>query len=357
MRKVALAAIAVTTFAGIAAAWWLRHTPEPVPEPVPEPASPGARSEEEAIARTRGLVWRDGNGLNFRLKSGEILTLADRSECGDLPCPKELTIRYRFLDWNVAAGGYDLALEPSPSPRTFLPYGEDEVMLVDGRHVEPAASGPVALPAPPPPAQPDQSLSEWLTDIANGRNQGEAPLIAASRQQALRDGPRLILKLAANRSMVLTDDLVCGQVACPQQVFRSFDYGGLSPDGRFHVVEEHWNEANAGLLIDVRNGAITVLLGVPKFSPDSRYAVAAVGDLEWSAPRRLEVWSLDGDTPGIEYSLPAKTQDDTVYEVIGWADGSHVKLRRGPWSSERRSPVTLSRSGRGWRLETGEGTN
>jgi hypothetical protein len=349
MRNVALAAIALSTVAVIGAALWWRPTRIEVPPP---PQAPVGQSEDTAIQQSKGLVWRDANGLNFRLKSGEILTLADRSRCGDLPCPKELAIQYRYLAWNADAGGYNIALTPSTTPVSFLPFGEDEVALIDARHAEKAADAPVALPPPPPAAQPDDALAEWLADIANGRNQGEAPLIAASHDQAHRDAAHLTLKLADGRSLTLTDDLVCGQVACPQQVFRSYDYAGMSPDNRYHVVEEHWNEANAGLLIDNRTGGITFLLGIPKFSPDAKHAVASVTDLEWSAPRRLEVWSLSGAAPDIEYSLPAKDEDDTIYEVVGWADGDHVRLRRGPWASERRSPATLSHGANGWRLQS-----
>ncbi|MDR3438500.1 hypothetical protein [Telmatospirillum sp.] len=358
MRKVALAAIALSTVAGIAAAWWWRPPEAPVPAPsAPVDHSSDSKDDAAAIAASKGLAWRDGNGLSLRLKSGEILTLADRVTCGDLPCPPELSARYRYLGWNETSGGYDLQIAPSPAPKSFLPFADDEAALLDARHVERSADAPVALPPQPPAVQTDDSLSEWLTDIANGRNQGEAPLILASHDQALRDGARLTLKLVDGKTLTLTDDLICGQVACPQQVFRSFDYGGLSSDGRFHVVEEHWNEANAGLLISTRTGGVTFLLGLPKFSPDAKRAVASVTDLEWSAPRRLEIWSLAGAVPGIEYSLPAKDEDDTIYEVVGWADAEHVRLRRGPWASEQRSPAMLAHGGNGWHLESSEGTN
>jgi hypothetical protein len=349
-----LAALALSTVVGVAAAaLWLRP-PEPSPSTSP---TPDAKDEATSLTTSNGLAWRDGASLNIRLKSGEILTLTNRLTCGDLPCPKELSARYRFLGWNGKNGGYDLQIIPSTVPQIFLPFTDDDVTLLDSRHVEPASGTPLPLPAPPPEAAPDESLAEWLTDITNGRNQGEAPLIAASHGKASRDGTRLKLTLADGHNLVLTDDLICGQVACPQQIFRSYDYAGLSPDGRFHVVEEHWNEANAGILVDCRTGGVSFLLGVPKFAPDGKRAVASVTDLEWSAPRRLEVWSLSGSAPGIEFSLSAKDEDDTIYEVIGWSDSEHVRLRQGPWAAEQRNPAMLAHDGSGWHLDAADNPN
>jgi hypothetical protein len=354
MRRLALAAIAFSTVAGIAAAaLWLRPSePPPAPQQTTD-----AKDEAAALAASNGLSWRTDNSLSFRLKSGEIITFTDRLACGDLACPKELSMRYRYLGWDETNGGYNLQISSSAAPTMLLPFSDDDIILVDARHAEPVSGGPLALPSAPKETGPDDSLAEWMTDITNGRNQGEAPLIAASQGKAARDGARLKLMLADGHVMTLTDDLICGQVACPQQIFRSYDYAGLSPDGRFHVVEEHWNEANAGLLVDIRTGGASFLLGVPKFAPDGKRAVASVTDLEWSAPRRLEVWSLSGAAPGIEFSLSAKDEDDTIYEVIGWSDSDHVRLRRGPWAAEQRNPAMLAHDGSGWHLEAGDTAN
>ncbi len=354
MRRLALATLVLSTAAGIAGATlWLRPD-EPPPVAVP---TPDIQDEASALAASKGLGWRDNDSLSLRLKSGETLTLTDRMTCGDLPCPKELSARYRYLGWNNMNGGYDLLVTPSNAPKILLPYSDDDVMLIDARHAERTSGAPLSLPPPPPPAEPDESLSEWLTDITNGRNQGEAPLIAASHGKASREGARLKLMLADGHHLTLTDDLICGQVACPQQIFRSYDYAGLSPDGRFHVVEEHWNEANAAILVDSRTGIVSFLLGVPQFAPNGKRAVASVTDLAWSAPRRLEVWSLSGAAPGIEFSLSAKDEDDTVYEVLGWSDSDHVRLRRGPWAAEQRSPAMLAHDNGGWHLESADSTN
>lgn len=352
MRRMAWVAVVFIPLAGVATAYWLQQPSVPAAlEHLTE-----AHDEAPLLAASDGLVWRDGDTLNFRLKSGEILTLTDRSKCGDLPCPKELSIRYRYLGWDGAAGGYAMLVTPAAARRVILPFSDDDVTLVDARRIDRPAK-PLPLPEQPAAVGPNESLIAWLTDITSGRNQGEAPAIAASHGRAARHGDSLVLTLTDGRTLVLTDDVSCGQVACPQEIFRSYDYVGASPDGRYQVVEEHWREANAALLIDSRKGGVSVLLGLPKFSPDGTRAIASVTDLEWTAPRRLEVWSLTGTKPSIEFSLSAKEQDDTVFEVTSWNDADHVQLRRGPWASGQRSPAMLAHDGSGWHLAADDGGN
>jgi hypothetical protein len=85
--------------------------------------------------------------------------------------------------------------------------------------------------------------------------------------------------------------------------------------------------------------------------------VATVTDLEWSAPRRLEVWSFNGAEPGIEFSLSATEEDDTIYEIGAWVDADHLHLRRGSWSTEARVDAMLVHDAAGWHVEGGEANN
>jgi hypothetical protein len=350
MRKLAAAAIALTALAGIAAASLLSRPAAP-PAPPPPADDPALRDEAPALTASNGLAWRDGPTLSLRMKSGEVLTLTNRTTCGDLPCPAELQSSYRYLGWDAPTGGYKLSVAPSGnSPEMLVPFAEDAT-LVDARHVEPSTDGPTPLPAPPAATGQDQGLSEWLSDIANERTHNEAPRLAAAAGKAVRDGAKLSLALNDGRHLVLTDDLACGQLSCPPSVFRSFDYAGMSPDGRFHVVDEHWDEASAALLVDASGGSIEVLLGLPKFSPDGKRLAASVSDLESSAPRRLEIWNLSSAVPGVEFALPGREDDDTIYDIVGWLDADHLRLRRGPWDSKERAPAMLVRNGGGWHIE------
>jgi hypothetical protein len=347
-RRTAVAAISLCLVAGAVAAvvWWRRPMPEP------PPAAENEVSEAEALAASHGLARREGPTLVLLQKSGEAVALTDHLQCGDLPCPKPLAVSYRYLGWDEKIGGYRLKLSMVGSQQMVLTYGDDEPLLIDARHAAELAE-PVPLPAAaPPPAKTDESLAEWLADLARDREQSEGKQIAAHKDEVGREGGVLALSFGDHRRLLLQDDLVCGQLACPPQISRSYDYVGESPDGQFHIVHVEGNESEEGLLID-RQGGVLVTIGVPSFSPDGKFAVAAVSDLEASAPRRLEVWGLAGGKAGLVFSVAAREEDDTVYELVGWADASHLRLKRGPWGGDQRSAAMLVRDNAGWHLEEG----
>ena len=356
MRKIALT-VAVLLASAAVGVWGLRTRSPELPLPAAISDDQAGQEEAAALAGGKGLVWRDGQTLNFRMKPGQVLSLTDHVSCGDLPCPPDLAARYRYLGWNADAGGYRVRITPSSVPEMILTYGEEDAVLIDARHAVRTQGAPVTMPPPPVAIQPDSSVADWLAGIVEERNQQETPLIAASRGKVARERAGLSILLNDGLHLVLPDDLACGQVSCPPQLFRALTYAGQSPDGRFHMVEEHWDEASGAILVSASSGAVTPLIGVPRFSPDGMRLVATVTDLEWAAPRRLELWSLAAAAPGLEFSLPAKEEDDTVYDVVAWDDADHVRLRRGAWTSESRSEVTLTHDAAGWHVEGGDGGN
>jgi hypothetical protein len=128
---------------------------------------------------------------------------------------------------------------------------------------------------------------------------------------------------------------------------------GASAENRFQVVRQQWNEAEVGLLIG-EDGSVSVTSSVPSFSPDGKVAVAVISDLEGAAARRLEVWDLAKTKPSLLFSVAGREEDDTVYELVGWVDTRHLRLKRGPWGSDRRTAVMLVGDASGWHIEEGE---
>ena len=318
--------------------------------------TPPPADEVAALAASGGLAERRGPQLDLRLASGALLTLTDRQRCGDLPCPAEIAVHYRYLGWDGAAGGYRLLVSIGGSAREMVvPWSGGEAVLEDAAH---AASGsPLAQPAVPATAPAalagvPAELTRWRAEIEAARSATEAPAMTAQRD-ATRGPAGLRLVQADGRALVLADDVICGQVACPARVFRAFEYLGSSPDGRFRVVSEHFGEGSATLLASANRGTVVELAGPPLFSPDGRRAAAGQEDLERAQPRRLEVWSLAGTRPALEFALPATAQDDTVYRPVAWEDNEHLLLRRGPWASGRRFEAMLSHDGNGWHLTGG----
>ena len=349
-KKYRFAAIGAVAVAGIAAVLVWRQ--QPAGEPSPTTILESSAAESDQLAASHGLVKRDGGKLSLFQQSGEVLTLTDHQQCGDVACPKDLAVSYRYAGWDEKIGGYRLQLASGAGQTMVLTYADDEPVLIDARHAA-EVKDPVPMPAAAPQAaKTDDSLGEWLTDLYGDRDQSEKALLAAHADQASRDGATLSLTIGDHKHLLLVDDLVCGQVACPPQISRSFDYIGESPDNQFHVVHEEGNESEEGLLID-HQGTVLVTLSVPSFAPDGQFAVAVLSDLEAAAPRRLEVWGLASGKANLVFSVPAREDDDTIYELVGWADSSHLRLKRGGWGSDQRTAVMLVRDNSGWHIEEG----
>jgi hypothetical protein len=284
------------------------------------------------------------------MKSGEVVTLTDRVKCGDLDCPSGLATSYRYQGWEEKVGGYLLSVNLGAAQPMVLTYGDDDPSLIDARH-EAESDEPTPLPAKAPAAVPtDDSLAGWLKDLTDERDETEKPAIAAHPNRVAREGGRLTISLDDKRKLVFDDDLVCGQLACPPQISRSFDYVGDSPDGHFHVVRQQWNESETGMMIDGA-GFVLAMPSLPSFSPDGKFVVSVVSDLEEAQPQRLQVWSLENGKANLVFSVAAKGEDDTVYDLVGWADAAHLRLKRGAWGGEQRNPVMLVHDAAGWHVQ------
>jgi hypothetical protein len=350
-RRTAIA-VALLCFAGAAVGAVVYFTRPAAESSAPEPSAsaPGPAAEAAALADSHGLATRSGPALNLRMKSGEVVTLTDRVRCGDLDCPAGLATSYRYQGWDEKVGGYLLSVNLGRDQPMVLTYGDDDPSLIDARH-EAESGEPVPMPARAPAAVPtDDSLAGWLKDLTDEREESEKPALAAHPGRVGREGGRLSLILDDKRKLVFEDDLVCGQLACPPQISRSFDYVGDSPDQHFHVVRQQWNESETGLLID-GSGAVLSMPSLPSFSPDGKFVVSVVSDLEEAQPQRLQVWALEGGKTRLVFSVAAKTEDDTVYDLVGWTDANHLRLKRGAWGGDQRVPVMLVHDGAGWHVE------
>lgn len=311
-------------------------------------------AEGPLLAGSHGLAHREGPALALAMETGAIIVLTDRTACGDLPCPPAIAARFRYRGWDETVGGYRLDVgTPSPAPMVLpwdMPW--DQPALIDAGLAPPRTPGPLPLPALPPSVAPDIGLADWLGQAESDRDPAEKPRLADSGGRAARTGATLAIRLGNGRSFALTDDLVCGQLVCPPQTVQSFEYLGASADGRFHVVADRWYEGGLALLIDATDGEATVLAGAPHFSPDGKRVAAGQADPESRGPRDLEIWSLAGPTPVLEFSVKGGAGQD-FYEIVGWDDADHLRLRRGPLDAAQRVPTMLAHTADGWHLEGG----
>ncbi|MEA4836823.1 MAG: hypothetical protein VB101_00870 [Rhodospirillaceae bacterium] len=338
-----IAALLIGTAGGVY--WWPERSE--APGPGPEDAD-----ERAAMIESRGLAWRDGPGLHIRMDTGAVLVLTDRMQCGALPCPSPLVVQYRYRGWDKAAAGYRLAIGLGGDHwDAILPFAGDPV-LIEVERAGTASSGTLPQPESPAPVSDDARLKEWLSGIAAGRDRREQAALATADGLARRDGAVLTLRLSKDESLRLTDDLACGQLACPPGIFRSFAYAGLDPGKRFHAVIERSDEMNWAFLIARADGALTPLLGPPVFSPDGRHVASAIDSLEGVESRRLEIVDLSGDAPRVAFTLSAKGVDDSIYAIEGWDGGNRLRLLKAPWGEpEKRRTVLLTAGPGGFRVQ------
>ena len=350
-RRTAIAVVLLCFAAGaVGAVVYFSRPAAEQPALPPPPAVPAA--EAGALADSHGLATRSGLALALRMKSGEVVTLTDRVRCGDLDCPSGLATSYRYQGWEEKVGGYLLSVNLGAAQPMVLTYGDDDPSLIDARH-EAESDEPTPMPSRAPAAVPtDDSLAGWLKDLTEERDESEKPAIAGHPNRVARDGGRLTIFLDDKRKLVFEDDLVCGQLACPPQISRSFDYVGDSPDGHFHVVRQQWNESETGMMIDGA-GVVLAMPSLPSFSPDGKFVVSVVSDLEEAQPQRLQVWGLENGKATLVFSVAAKGEDDTVYDLVGWADAAHLRLKRGAWGGEQRNAVMLVHDAAGWHVQEG----
>jgi hypothetical protein len=312
----------------------------------------GGSDEDRALDASQGLAWRDGPALHFRMATGAILILTDRIRCGDVACPAAMAARYRYLGWNDTVGGYHIRLTQAHDADKILPWNVpwDRPTLLDAAQAPPRRKGPLAMPKPPPDVAPDIGMVDWLAQMAAGRDPIEGPRLAGSGGHVTRDGSALSFKLGTGRTLALVDDMQCGQLVCPPEIERSFEYLGGSADGRYQAVADHWYDGGDALLVDSRSGAIVTLAGSPVFAPGGKRLAASMSDPEASGPNALEVWSLGGDGPSLDFAVKADATQD-AFDIVGWGDANHLKLKRGAWDDRDRPTIMLAHDGDTWHLQ------
>jgi hypothetical protein len=263
--------------------------------------------------------------------------------------------QYRYLGWDRTAGGYKIQVGQSQPVDKVLPWNVpwDRPSLLDASQAPPRANGPLAMPEPPPDVAPDIGMADWIAQMAAGRDPIEGPRLAGSSGDVVRKGSALAVKLKNGQVFTLTDDMQCGQLVCPPEIQRSFEYLGGSSNRRYQAVADHWYDGGDALLIDIQSGAVVALAGQPVFAPDGKRLAASMTDPETPGPHALEVWSLSGDAPSLDFAVKADAGQD-AFDIVGWGDPNHLKLRKGAWDARHRVPVMLAHDGASWHLEGGD---
>lgn len=166
------------------------------------------------------------------------------------------------------------------------------------------------------------------SDGARGLWESDAAVLATVPGMASRDGRTLRLKLAGDRSLVLTD---CDdRSACPPDDTRVHRLVAWWPKHRTYIVSVGLYEEGVAYLVSERDGRTLVATAPPVLSPSGRRAVALVSNLISGVD--VEIIDLARDPPTLAKvtAMPACTgagPNSLLRPIPVWIDDSQVTFK------------------------------
>jgi len=134
-----------------------------------------------------------------------------------------------------------------------------------------------------------------------------------------------------------------------------YSFHAYIPDVGYYLVHEAYYEGSSDGLVSERSGRVTILIGLPVFSPNrSRFVVAMPYDHEVGPPSGIAVYRIDSTEITEEWSQPLTTWEPSAPR---WLSDTLVRVQRQDTDSLRMEPTgpistMLLRSTRGaWTLE------
>lgn len=167
---------------------------------------------------------------------------------------------------------------------------------------------------------------EGISNAYECAQQVERDRLAADSVTATRRGDTLLIP-AAEGDVRLVDRDAGG----PENVF--YSYRDYLPGLGFHVVDIHYWEGGAHLLVDDSTGERTRVPGPPVVSPDRRrLVVASEAGVAGYAPNALQVWQVTPSGLALEWEV---RPDDWGAAEPRWQDAVTVRfLKTGPCPAE-----------------------
>jgi|GEM_PF-4861089 len=217
-----------------------------------------------------------------------------------------------------------------------------------------------AMPEPSE-ARLDPALWQTAPDWETAMQRQEAAFLKKPESRARRDAAGLELLVRNGRPLRVAEDRACA--APPRDVHRDCvrKYAIYRFEGRgYWLLATKLVAGEAYALVDEQSGAETLLIGLPRFSPDGRHIAAVNKSTAGDTVNGIEVWRRDKDGLVLVFFHEEK-DGGTGYDFVDWfgADTARLTYRgcidKPDISCERpREAVLTARSadGRGekWRL-------
>lgn len=168
--------------------------------------------------------------------------------------------------------------------------------------------------------------------------------LAATGVTAERRGDTLVIPVAGPEPV----RLVNADAGGPENVF--YSYRDHLTDAGYHVVDVHYWEGSAHILVDDSTGQQTRVPGPPVVSPDGhRLVVASAAGVAGYSPNELQVWRVTPDGLELEWEVQP---DDWGAADPRWTDARTVRFQRTRHDCENNEPICYDEAS--LRLRDGE---
>lgn len=212
-----------------------------------------------------------------------------------------------------------------------------------------------ALPEPSE-ARLDPALWQAAPDWETAMQRQETAFLKKPEARARRDGAGLELLLRDGRPLRVAEDRACA--APPRDVQRDCvrKYAIYRFERRgYWLLAAKLMAGEAYILMDEQSGAETLLIGLPRFSPDGRHVAAVNKSIAGDTVNGIEVWRRDKDGLVLVFFHEEK-DGGTGYDFVDWfgADTARLTYRgcidKPDISCERPREAVLTGRGEKWRL-------
>lgn len=191
-------------------------------------------------------------------------------------------------------------------------------------------------------------VCQYLTNYYECSRAVERRLLAGRASGVSRRGPELTIALTSGRSVVFVDS----QPESP--AFVGHTYAGSIPSVKYFVLELHYSEGGAYLLVNGHTGASTFSHGFPVPAPDGRRLAAGNVDLEARySPTTLQIWRLADDNLVLEWEHDFVENGrvvDTTWGPSGlrWIGPDELAMVKEYQFGERRGSAVVRLAVTGW---------
>lgn len=210
------------------------------------------------------------------------------------------------------------------------------------------------LPAPSE-ARLDPALWEQAKDWESAAQAQEARFLKTPDARARRDASGLTLLLSNGRALRVVEDRACAQPArdVHRDCVRKYALYRFATRG-YWLLGLKLAEGEAYALVDEQSGTETLLVGLPRFSPDGRHVAAVNKSAAGDTVNGIEVWRRDRD--GLVLVFFHEEKGGAGYDFADWFDPATARLTwRGcvakpEAACERPREAVLTGRGDKWRL-------